>query len=384
MKIFKTFILLLLVLAVVSCGSNNTKQHSANYSTDSLQLNYANGFSVFYKNNYKIIKVTNPFNGAVNETFVYVLYNKGDKQPVVEGNNIVYIQKPIQNIVCMSTTQIGYINALGLDSLIVGLSGADYVYNKGLQQKIAQGKIVDVGYESGFNYEVFMGLNPDLAFMYGINSGVKAQVDKLSKLKKKAVIAGEYLEPTALAKAEWLLFFSAFFDKEQQAKQIMDSIALEYNTLKEQAIKAINKPKVLVGVPWKGVWYLPGGQSLTSQFITDAGGEYLWADNEGVESFSISLEDIMLKSKNADVWMHTSSCQSLQDIVNTDSRLKNISVFGEGKVLNNCKRMSPMNGNDYFESGVVNPHIILKDIVSFLHPELVDPNYELKYYKVLK
>lgn len=384
MRFLKTACLISLIVSAISCSNNNDSQDLANYSADSLQIKYATGFSIYYHNNYKVIKVTNPYNGAVNETFVYVLYNRGDKQPSVAGNNVVYIQKPINSIVCMSTTQIGYINALGLDSLIVGLSGADYVYNNYLRDKIEKHKIVDVGFESGFNYEVFMGINPDLVFMYGVNNSVKTQVEKLSKLHKNSAIAGEYLESTALAKTEWIKFFGAFFDKEEQASIIMDSIANQYNKIKAKAQSTIYKPKVLVGVPWKGVWYLPGGESLTSQYIKDAGGEYLWGDKMGVESFSISLEDIMIKSKNADVWLHTSSCESLQDIVDTDSRLKQITVFGNGKVLNNSNRMSPTNGNDYFESGVVNPHIILKDIVSFLHPELVESDYVRTYYKVLE
>jgi iron complex transport system substrate-binding protein len=45
--------------------------------------------------------------------------------------------------------------------------------------------------------------------------------------------------------------------------------------------------------------------------------------------------------------------------------------------------MSPGGGNDYWESGAINPQVILKDIASILHPELFE-NYDLVYYRKIK
>lgn len=39
-------------------------------------------------------------------------------------------------------------------------------------------------------------------------------------------------------------------------------------------------------------------------------------------------------------------------------------------------------GNDYYESAVVNPDIVLRDLVKIFHPELVQE--ECVYYKQLK
>ena len=45
--------------------------------------------------------------------------------------------------------------------------------------------------------------------------------------------------------------------------------------------------------------------------------------------------------------------------------------------------MSPGGGNDYWESGTINPHVILKDIASILHPGLFG-DYEPVYYRKIK
>jgi len=39
-------------------------------------------------------------------------------------------------------------------------------------------------------------------------------------------------------------------------------------------------------------------------------------------------------------------------------------------------------GNDYYESAVVNPDLLLRDLVKIFHPELVEEDFV--YYKQLK
>ncbi|KAA4018555.1 iron ABC transporter substrate-binding protein, partial [Bacteroides ovatus] len=53
-----------------------------------------------------------------------------------------------------------------------------------------------------------------------------------------------------------------------------------------------------------------------------------------------------------------------------------------GEVYNNNARTNTAGGNDYYESAVVNPDIVLRDLVKIFHPELVQE--ECVYYKQLK
>lgn len=40
-------------------------------------------------------------------------------------------------------------------------------------------------------------------------------------------------------------------------------------------------------------------------------------------------------------------------------------------------------GNDYWESGVTNPHLVLADLIKIFHPELL-PDHELYFYQKLE
>ena len=48
----------------------------------------------------------------------------------------------------------------------------------------------------------------------------------------------------------------------------------------------------------------------------------------------------------------------------------------------NNARTNAAGGNDYFESGVVHPELVLRDLIKIFHPELVEEDFV--YYKRLK
>ena len=56
--------------------------------------------------------------------------------------------------------------------------------------------------------------------------------------------------------------------------------------------------------------------------------------------------------------------------------------FRGGQVYNNNARTNAAGGNDYYESAVVNPDLVLRDLVKIFHPELVEEDFV--YYKQLK
>jgi iron complex transport system substrate-binding protein len=65
------------------------------------------------------------------------------------GEGILVIRKAdnkeYSRIVCMSTSHIAYITALGLQDRIVGVSGSRYISTPEITEGIADGKIADIG-----------------------------------------------------------------------------------------------------------------------------------------------------------------------------------------------------------------------------------------------
>jgi iron complex transport system substrate-binding protein len=138
----------------------------------------------------------------------------------------------------------------------------------------------------------------------------------------------------------------------------------------------------MTGLPWKDAWYVPGGKSFAAAFIRDAGGDYLWKDMESHEAAPLSLESVFERGSSSGFWINCGNALSLEDIRQTEARLAKIAPFRNGNVYNNTGRINSSGGNDFWETGVMEPHLILADLIRIFHPELL-PGHELKYYRQL-
>jgi iron complex transport system substrate-binding protein len=156
-----------------------------------------------------------------------------------------------------------------------------------------------------------------------------------------------------------------------------------YESLKTLASGASKRPKVLVNGPFQGIWSVSGGQSYMARLIKDAGGDYLWADNKGTGALNLSVEAVFERALKADIWLNpVSGAKRLSDVRVMDPRFSALPVLQKGQVWNNDLRCSPGGGNDYFESAVTNPHLVLSDLIAIFQPELL-PNHKFNYYKRL-
>lgn len=331
---------------------------------------------------YKILTVKNPWQGAKNINLEYFLVEKNKKIPeAIKEKNIVRI--PLQRVVCLSTTHVAMIDFLNETKSIVGIAGTDYVVNPSIRKMICDGKIKNVGFDNNLNYELLISLHPDAVIIYGVSSEASQIAGKLKDLNIPCIINAEYLEQDVMAKTEWIKFFATLFNKEKFADDRFSKIENEYFELKSQVANLQSKPKVLSGLPWKGTWWIPGGKSHMAQLIADAGGEFLWKQNTSHESFPLSIEAVFAKSQSADVWINSGSAKNINEILFTDERIKKFKIIQTKKIYNNNAVINQFGGNDFWESGIVSPQVVLKDLIKIFHPEIL-PTYHLKYYKKLK
>lgn len=244
------------------------------------------------------------------------------------------------------------------------------------------GEVVDVGYGRNLNYELIVNQHPEIVMVYGIGSEVTTYSRKLEELGIPVIMVAEYLEESPLGKAEWIKFIGALFEKEKKAEEIFNKTEQSYLELKKLVAQKTDKPKVLVGSPYKDSWWVPGANSYLANLIADAGGDYLGKNNSSHESYVISFENALAWGNKADVWINMSNLSSRQEILSTDERFKNFRVFREGKIYNNIKRLSEHGGNDFWESGTVHPDLVLRDLIAIFYPHLI--NNEMIYYQEIK
>lgn len=343
---------------------------------------YASGFRVYHEGTHTIVKVLDPWQQSRDVIFSYLLAQNREMIPD-SLKSLPFIQTPVKRVVALSTTHVAMIDQLGSAESIVGLSGPGFIYNSSIRERIDSGAIEDVGYGPGLDFEAIVKLKPDVLFLYGVEGNVMTTLEKLNDLGIPAVFCGEYLETHPLGKAEWIRFFSLFYEKEEQSARFFNTIDSGYNALSRLALNAYPKPLVLNGLPWKDTWYMAGGKSFAAKLIEDAGGDYLWSDNSSTQAVPMDLESVYIKAVNAERWINPGAAASISDILQMDERFGDLSVVESGSIFNNNARNSPAGGNDYWESGTVRPDLILADLIGVFHPDLLR-DHRFVYYRQLK
>jgi iron complex transport system substrate-binding protein len=355
---------------------------SAGTGSDTGKVRFAKGFIIQTAGRSMILKVKDPWQQASKVNYTYQLTDTVYSSRILSDHETC-IRIPVKKVVCLSTTHIGFIDCLDEISSISGISGRNYVVNKKLRDRISSNLVADVGYEENLNYEKLVQLNPDVVFVYGISGAATAMVKKINELGIPAVFIAEYLEEEPLAKTEWIKFFGAFFKKDDLAASLFDTIAGLYGHYAEIAGHAAEKPAVMLGLPWKGTWYISGGKSYVAELIRDAGARYIWTDLDFKDSRPVDLEKVFERALTADYWLNSGDARTREDILQCDARFAKLPAYIHESIYNNNRLLSPTGGNAFYESGVVEPHIILSDLIAILHPQLL-PSHKLKYYQKLQ
>jgi len=346
-------------------------------------ISFAKGFILSITDSVKTIRVINPWQGATDVTYSYLFIDSSQINSDFNSLNSDVFIAPLKRIVCLSTTHIAFIDALGRSSAIVGASGINFINSSSLKERVEKGLVKDVGYDQNLNYELIVSLKPDAVLCYGVGAESVGYLLKLKELGIKLIFIGDYLEQDPLGKAEWLKVFGTFFNLDLRADSIFNSIAEEYSSTAELVKNLKQKPKIFLNLPWKDSWFFPGNSNYFVKLIEDAGGEYVFSSLSGSKSYPISFEKAIEAGYGSDIWLNPGSAINMVDIENADERLTKITPCINNKVFNNNNRLSIGGGNDFWESGVIHPDLILKDLIFIFHPELL-PNHQFYYYKKLE
>ena len=373
------FLFPFLIWGVLSCAPGTKKQSDLTAKGRMLPVSYARGFTISDHGKFRKITIIDPWQQSSGVSFEYYLVDR-DKEIPAELKGKQIIRTPIRSVICLSTSHIGFLSALKEIPSLKALSGAGYVSDPDVLKAVADKKVLDVGYDQGINYELILSLKPDLIMAYGVGGEVTGFINKLRDLGLNVILNGEYLEASPLAKAEWIKFVGAFYNKDQEAADYFSRIEKNYNEIKRKVAEVKTHPIVLTGLPYKDAWWMAGGKSNLAALIGDAGGEFLWKDNLSREAFVVSLEEVVVRSAKADCWINCGTVNNLQELIATDSRFAAFSQVKKKSIFNNNLQMSPGGGNDYWERGVVRPDLILDDLVKIFHPEC-DSGKVFNFYK---
>ena len=242
------------------------------------------------------------------------------------------------------------------------------------------GVTMNVISDGNMNYERLLSLSPDIVLLFGV-SGASAMEPKLRELGIPYAYMGEYLEQSPLGKAEWLVAVAEIAGMRERGEEVFREIPLRYDSLKTLAAKAERKPVVMLNTPYGDSWLMAPPSSYVARLIADAGGQYVYTQDTGNQSRPIDTEEAYRLAEMSDCWINVGSAASLKELAEIVPKFMDTRPVREGRVYNNNRRTNPSGGNDYWESGVIHPDLILQDLIRIFHPELTDA--EPTYYRKL-
>ena len=158
-----------------------------------------------------------------------------------------------------------------------------------------------------------------------------------------------------------------------------------YEALKAKVAESAARPKVMINAPYGDSWFMASAESYVARLIADAGGDYIYRENTSNRSLPIDLEKAYLLASGADVWINAGSFRTLAEFRARLPKFAGVPCVRRGEIYNCDRRTNAAGGNDYWESGVVRPDVVLHDLIAVFHPEALDAaDREMHYYRKLE
>ena len=371
-------ILFSIVYMMSSCNlASKSKSDIANIN-DTLNL-------VSYAQNFKIYSIESGFRLIIKDGFgsdkEFYIFNDTIAIPD-EFSDKQIIRTPVRSAITFSSTQWSVFQKLGEINRVKGVLESNYTKNEEILRLVAEGKITDVGMSTNVNAEKLINLQPDL-ILYTPYPGI--DYSHLGQLSGATMLSfPDYLESHPLGRAEWMKVVGLLCGKEDITNKWFDDVVRRYETLSERCSSVEEKPTIFSDLPFENQWYVPGGNSYIAKIFADAGGDYIWKDNESTGSLHIDAESVLLKAQQADFWRVINS----YDTPFTYERLKNenelyplFKAFEEKQLL-----VCDVRECGYFEKSQYEPDMLLADFIYHFHPELLTDewkNYTPIYFKQL-
>ena len=273
--------------------------------------------------------------------------------PYGGADDTLVVNKPMRSIVCMSSSYIGFLDALGCDSVATAVSGLAYVSDPEVRAQA-----VDVGYDAALDYETILKVKPNLLLTYAVSAAEPPYLAKLRELGIRTAVIHEHLESHPLARAEYIKLFGVLTGRSALADSLFADIRDRYLSL----VSETDFPKkVLVNIPYADQWYIPGGDNYMTRLIQDAGGEVLGAVPGRFESSVISVEKAFEYAQEADFWLNPGWCTTKEQLRSVHPLFADFPVLSK-PVWNNTKQSTPGGGNAFWETGPAHPDWILQDL----------------------
>ena len=348
-----------ILCSIYSCGQKETSLLRSNYT-----VKYSHEFAIYKDSTYTHLQIRNPWD-TTKVLKSYVLIDKDSQIPdnIPEG---IIVRTPVSSVVAYGAIQCAILRELGVVDKITGVCDSHYINDSTITKGVRSGNVINAGNASAPDIETIIMLSPELIMTSPFHNISYGAVEKLGI---PILECADYMERTPLGRAEWIKFYSFFFDKEHEADILFNNVENRYNEITKLTNSLEYRPTLLTEKMYGNVWYVPGGDSYMAKMYNDAGANYIWRDNKNSGSLNLSAEKVIEEAIDADFWLI--KYNQPNDITYSDIS-DETSIYKEFAAWKN-RRIIAINSyeNDFYERFPFNPDILLKDLVKVFHPELM-------------
>ena len=318
---------------------------------------------------YTVVTVGNPWKGGVLHRYVLVPAEAPVPEDLPEGT---VVRTPVKNALVYSSVHTSLMRELNALDAVRGVVDSQYFIDADIVDGVKSGTIADCGNSMNPTVEKVIEMGPDAILLSPYQD---ASYGQITGLDIPIIECADYLEFDPLGRAEWVKFYGELLGKRAEADSLYNAVVNAYNAVKQKASAADTRPTVVTEMVINGVWNVPGGQSYMARILGDAGGRYLWADDENTGSLALDFNQVLAVAQNADYWfIKWTNITTLKDLQGTYDLNKEMAAFQNKRVY-----VCDTDKTRFFDRIPFHPEVLLREFAAILHPELF-PDNENQFY----
>ena len=323
----------------------------------SMELLYAENFSVdYYEGGFKLLE-------TMDGTQILVVPEDKEIPQNVDEDTIV-LKQPVQNMYLVSSAVMDIFSKLdAIDTLRFSSQTEDNWYVDDAKQAMEDGSLIYAGKYSKPDYELIVSEGCSLAIENSMIFHSPEVMEMLESFDIPVMVEYSSYESHPMGRVEWIKFFGALVDKEDEAQRIfdeqidiLDSVAANENTDKTVAFFYITS---------NGLVQVRQSNDYIPKMIELAGGRYIFenlGDSESKRStMNMQVEEFYDGAKDADYIIYNSTIDgglsSVDELIDKCPVLADFKAVKDGNVW--CTT------NDMYQQSMSIGYMI-KDIHSML------------------
>lgn len=298
----------------------------------SMELQYAENFTVdYYAGGYTMLTTT-----MDGKRFLIVPEEKGIPE---NQEDVTVLQRPVKNVYLVASAIMDMFSELdGLDAITFSGQKEENWYIEEAKEAMAAGDIVYAGKYNKPDYELLVMKDCRLAIENRMISHAPEVVENLEDFGIPVMIEYSSYESHPLGRVEWIKFFGALLDKEEEAERIFNEQAAILDRVSDE--QKTEKTVAFFFVTSNGLIQVRQASDYIPKMIELAGGKYIFENLDSAETkrstVNMQMEEFYNSARDADYLIYNSSIDggvdNLEELFDKCEFLKDFEAVKEGNV----------------------------------------------------